>query len=76
MVRVSGKLSASDLWKVEQTFTRALEIPLSFLQPKRMEGFEGMARLHTKPVEEMAIAKEEARTNAQAADKGEVTTNA
>jgi alpha-galactosidase len=43
---------------------------------KTMEGFQGMARLHTKTVEEMAAAKEEARSNAQAADKGKMTTNA
>ena len=43
---------------------------------KTMDGFQGMARLHTKTVEEMAAAKEEARSNAQAADKGKMTTNA
>jgi alpha-galactosidase len=42
----------------------------------RMEGFQGAARLHTKTVEEMAVAKDEARKNAQAADKGKMTTNA
>jgi len=42
---------------------------------KRMEGFRGMARLHTKTVEEMAAQKEEARANAQAADKGKMTAN-
>ena len=41
-----------------------------------MEGFQGMARLHTKTVEEMSAQKEEARKNAQAADKGKMTTNA
>ena len=41
----------------------------------RMEGFQGAARLHTKTVDEMAQAKDEARTNAQAADKGKMTTN-
>jgi alpha-galactosidase len=41
-----------------------------------MEGFEGAARLHTKTVEEMARAKEEARASAQAADKGKMTANA
>ncbi len=41
-----------------------------------MDGFEGAARLHTKTVEEMAAAKEESRKNAQAADKGKMTTNA
>jgi len=43
---------------------------------KTMEGFQGMARQHTKSVEEMAVAREEARANAQAADKGKMTTNA
>ena len=43
---------------------------------KTMEGFEGMARLHTRTVEEMATAKEESRKNAQAADKGKMTTSA
>ena len=43
---------------------------------KRMEGFKGMARLHTKSVEEMAAQKEESRKNAQAADKGKMTQNA
>jgi alpha-galactosidase len=43
---------------------------------KRMEGFQGMARLHTKTVEEMAAQKEVARANAQAADKAKMTANA
>ena len=43
---------------------------------KTMEGFEGMARLHTKTVEEMSAQKEEARKNAEAADKGKMTANA
>lgn len=43
---------------------------------KTMDGFQGMARQHTKSVEEMAQAKEESRKNAQAADKGKMTTNA
>ena len=42
----------------------------------RMTGYQGAARVHTKSVEEMAEAKEEARGNAQAADKGRMTTNA
>ena len=37
---------------------------------------EGAARLHTKTVEEMSAAKEESRANAQAADKGKMTSNA
>ena len=36
-----------------------------------MEGFQGMACLHTKTVEEMCAQKEEARKNAQAAGKGD-----
>ncbi len=43
---------------------------------KTMEGFQGMARQHTKTVEEMAAQKEESRKNAQAADKGKMTQNA
>ncbi|MBC8142698.1 MAG: alpha-glucosidase/alpha-galactosidase [Armatimonadetes bacterium] len=43
---------------------------------KTMDGFEGSARIHTKTVEEMTAAKEEARANAQAADKGKMTANA
>jgi alpha-galactosidase len=43
---------------------------------KTMDGFQGVARLHTKSVEEMAAQKEEARKNAQAADKGKMTQNA
>ena len=43
---------------------------------KTLEGFAGMARLHTKTVEEMAVQKEESRKNAQAADKGKMTQNA
>ena len=42
----------------------------------RMVGFKGTARQHTKSVEEMAAAHEESRKNAQAADKGKMTTNA
>jgi alpha-galactosidase len=42
----------------------------------RMTDFHGAARLHTKTVEEMEKAKEESRKNAQAADKGKMTTNA
>lgn len=37
------------------------------------DGWEGAARLHTKSVEEMAESKEEARANAAAADKGNMT---
>ncbi len=37
---------------------------------------QGAARVHTKTVEEMAADKEKSRANAQAADKGKMTTNA
>jgi hypothetical protein len=37
---------------------------------------QGMARLHTRTLEEMASQREEARKNAQAADKGKMTQNA
>ena len=40
---------------------------------KTMEGFQGMARLHTKTVKEMVAQRAEARKNAQAADKGKKT---
>jgi alpha-galactosidase len=43
---------------------------------KTLEGFTGMARLQTKTVEEMQRQAEEARRNAQAADKGKMTQNA
>lgn len=42
----------------------------------RLRQTEGAARIHTKTVEEMARAKEQARANAQAADKGKMTANA
>ena len=41
-----------------------------------MEGYAGAARLHTRTVEELADAKDEARRAAQAADKGQMTKNA
>jgi hypothetical protein len=43
---------------------------------RRMDGYQGAARLHTKTVEEMAEEKEASRCNAQAADKGKMTANA
>jgi alpha-galactosidase len=43
---------------------------------RRMDGYQGAARLHTKTVEEMAEEKEASRRNAQAADKGKMTVNA
>lgn len=42
----------------------------------RLSESRGAARLKTKTVEEMAQAREEARANAQAADKGKMTLNA
>ncbi len=39
-------------------------------------GYQGAARLHTKTIDEMMQAHEEARANAQAADKGKMTQNA
>lgn len=41
-----------------------------------MTDFQGMARLHTKTVKEMAQAREESRRNAQSADKGKMTQQA
>ena len=38
--------------------------------------YQGAARLHTRSVEEMARDKDEARANADAADKGKMTRNA
>ena len=55
---------------------RLTEAEANGTRVKTMDGFAGMARLHTKTVEEMAAQKEEARTNAQAADKGKMTQNA
>ena len=43
---------------------------------RQLEGYAGAARLHTRTVEEMAEEKEVSRANAQAADKGKMTTNA
>ena len=43
---------------------------------KTMDGFQGMARLHARTVAEMAAQREEARRNAQAADKGKMMQNA
>ena len=49
-------------------------VQLSFIAPAQSTLLQnGTAHQNNQ---EMAIAKEEARTNAQAADKGEVTTNA
>lgn len=66
--RATGAIekAAADLATAEANGTR---VP-------RMTGYEGAARQHTKTVDEMAAAKEEARKNAQAADKGKMTANA
>ena len=55
--------------RLEEAVRNGTRVPL-------MEGFQGAARQHTKSVEEMAQAKEEARANAQAADKGKMTNSA
>ena len=39
----------------------------------KLQNTQGAARLHTKTVEEMALNKSEARSNAAAADKGKMT---
>jgi len=41
----------------------------------KVREYQGAARLHTRSVEEMARDKEEARSNAGAADKGKMTRN-
>ena len=61
---------------VESAKTNLAEHEKNNTRVKTMDGFQGMARLHTKTVEEMAEAREEARKNAQAADKGKMTQNA
>lgn len=55
---------------------RLAEAEANGTRVKTMDGFQGVARLHTKTVEEMTAQKEEARKNAQAADKGKMTNNA
>lgn len=61
---------------IEASKARLAEAEANGTRVKTMDDFQGVARLHTKSVEEMAAAKEEARKNAQAADKGKMTTNA
>jgi alpha-galactosidase len=61
---------------IEAAKSRLAEAEANGTRVKTMEGFQGTARLHTKTVEEMAAQREEARRNAQAADKGKMTTNA
>lgn len=62
--------------EIPKAAARLAEHERSGTRVQQMEGFEGAARLHTRTVEEMAAAKEESRANAQAADKGKMTTNA
>jgi alpha-galactosidase len=61
---------------IEAAKTRLAEAVTNGTRVKTMDGFQGVARVHTKTVEEMAAAKDEARKNAQAADKGKMTANA
>lgn len=49
---------------------RLVEAEAGGTRVKTREGFQGMARRHTKTVEEMMEEHEEASRNAQAADKG------
>ena len=62
--------------EIEGAKARLSEAETNGTRVKTLEGFAGMARLHTKTVEEMAVQKEESRKNAQAADKGKMTQNA
>lgn len=61
---------------IEAAKARLAEAVANGTRVQTMEGFKGVARLHTKSVEEMAAQREEARKNAQAADKGKMTANA
>lgn len=62
--------------EIEKARQRLEEQEKKGTRVKTLEGFAGAARLHTKTVEEMAAARDEARKNAQAADKGKMTRNA
>ena len=62
--------------EIPKAAARLAEQEANGTRVKMLENFQGMARLHTKTVEEMAEAKEEARKNAQAADKAKMTQNA
>lgn len=55
--------------------TRLADAEANGTRVHRMEDFQGAARLHTKTVDEMTAQKDAARANAQAADKGKMTTN-
>ena len=59
--------------EIPKAQARLVEQEADGTRVKTMEGFEGMARLHTKTVEEMAAQREEARKNAQAADQAKMT---
>jgi alpha-galactosidase len=61
---------------VEAARKRLADAEANGTRVKTMDGFQGMARLHTKSVEEMQAQRDEARANAQAADKGKMTKNA
>ena len=77
-------LIAGEPWLPQYVATGAIEAAKASLakherdgtRVKTMDGFKGMARLETKTVEEMQERANEARANAQAADKGKMTTNA
>lgn len=56
--------------------TQRLEAAVASGTRVRLIETEGAARVHTKTVDEMAAQKEAARQNAQAADKGKMTSNA
>jgi alpha-galactosidase len=62
--------------EVPKAAARLAEHEQNGTRVKLMEGFEGAARLHTRSVEELAEVKDEARRAAQAADKGQMTSNA
>ena len=55
---------------------RTLFVKARLAHAKSMADFQGMDRLHTKTVGEMAAQKEEARRNAQVADKGKMAQDA
>ena len=61
---------------IEGAKARLAEAEAIGTRVKTLTDFQGMARLHTKTVEEMQAEKEEARRNAQAADKGKMTQTA
>ena len=62
--------------EIPRAIVRLMEQEVNGTRVHRMVDFHGAARQHTKTVEEMEQAREESRKNAQAADKGKMTTNA